>query len=118
MKNNCSIYKAAEIIGKNWTLLVLMELYKNKGRLRYSGLKRSIPDISPKILSQRLKELEKDKIIKKTIDNSNVPIKTYYELTISGQGLMKIIIQLKKWVLKFKSDNFVCKGTDCINCKL
>lgn len=117
MDQNCVIYETASFIGKKWTLLILLELYKGKDSLkRYSELKNSLLGITPKILSLRLKELEKEKLLKKRVDASNFPIKCEYSLTKSGEDFIKIIKYIKKWALKWNIKNKVCEETNCKNC--
>jgi DNA-binding HxlR family transcriptional regulator len=116
---DCTIYQTASFIGKRWTLLVLLELHKGKAKCkRYSEIKKGIEDITPKILSARLKELEKEKLITKKIDTSEFPIKCEYSLTESGKDFIKIIQDMKKWALKWKVKNIVCSEIDCRNCNL
>ena len=58
MKHDCAVYRAANILGKRWTLLILFSITKgNDGVRRYNEIKASLPNVSPKILSTRLKEL-------------------------------------------------------------
>jgi DNA-binding HxlR family transcriptional regulator len=117
MDDDCTIYRTADFIGKRWTLLILLELYKGK-IIRYSKLKNNLTGITPKILSLRLKELEKEKLINKKIDTSVFPIKCEYSLTKSGDDFIKIIKDMKKWALKWKIKNKVCDSTDCRNCEI
>ena len=59
---------------KKWTLLIILELYKGESYTRrFSELKDSLSDITPKILSERLKELEEEGIITKNIDTTSFP---------------------------------------------
>lgn len=81
-------------------------------------LKSALPEITPKILSARLKELAKEEMISRRVDASTAPIKTEYALTQSGEDFVGIIKDMKKWALKWKFRNKVCSGTDCENCKL
>ena len=116
MDKNCTIYKTANFIGKKWTLVILLELYKEDNVKRYSELKKGIPNITSKILSLRLKELVKVGLIKKKIDSSTVPIKCEYSLTKKGIDFIKIIKDIKKWALKWDIKNKVCENTDCKEC--
>ena len=116
MDKNCTIYKTTDFIGKKWTLLILLELYKNEKR--YSELKKNILNITPKILSLRLKELEKEGLIVKKVDSQTFPIKCEYSLTKSGEEFIDVIQEMKKWALKWKVKNKVCKSRDCGSCKL
>ena len=115
---DCTIDNVVDFIGKRWTLLILLELNKGKSKKRYSELKKELPNITPKILSQRLKELEKEKLITKHIDTSQFPIKCEYQLTESGKDFFIIIKDLKEWALKHKKGHKVCEGNDCKNCTL
>ena len=119
MKIDCTIYQTASFIGKKWTLLILLELYKGESKLkRYSEIKKGIANITPKILSLRLKELEKEKLIIKKIDTSEFPVKCEYSLTPSGIDFIKIIQDMKKWALKWKVKNTACEKANCKECKL
>lgn len=118
MDEDCTIYQTMDFVGKRWTLLILLELYKCGNKKRYSVLKKSLLDISPKILSSRLKELEEYKLIRKEMDASSVPIKCYYSLTKEGDDFIAIIKRIKKWAIKWKHSNKVCKATNCQNCTL
>lgn len=119
MYKKCTVYKTADFIGKRWTILILLELYKGKAKWkRYSEIKNKLPDITPKILSQRLKELEKEKMIKKKVDASSFPVKCEYCLTESGEDFIGIIKDMKKWSLDWKTKNKECENTNCKVCDL
>tara|TARA_Y100000034_G_scaffold55767_1_gene68311 strand:+ start:1283 stop:1642 length:360 start_codon:yes stop_codon:yes gene_type:complete len=119
MDKKCAIYKTANFIGKRWTLLILLDIHKGQNNTkRYSQIKRSLQSITPKILSMRLKELEKEKLITKKIDSSQMPIKSEYSLTRSGLDFIKIIKDMKKWSLKWKYNNKICESVDCSECEL
>ncbi|MAG08452.1 transcriptional regulator [Candidatus Woesearchaeota archaeon] len=119
MDKDCTIYKTTNFIGKRWTLLILLELYRGKQKQkRYSQLKNNLPGITPKILSVRLKELEKEELIIKKIDTNIFPIKCEYSLTKSGEDFIKIIKDIKKWALRWKTKNTICRNADCRECIL
>lgn len=118
MNKDCTVYKTADFIGKKWTLLILLEIHKGKNNTkRYSEVKNSLPGITPKILSARLKELEAHNMVKKTIDASKFPISCEYTLTASGVDFIKIIQDLKEWALKWNVKNKVCSKTECAHCE-
>jgi len=83
-----------EIIGKKWTILIVYNLLS--GPKRFRELEKSLSQICPKMLSERLKELEKLKLIEKKI-SSIWPLKITYQLTQKGKGLSKIITAMEKW---------------------
>ncbi len=119
MDSHCTIYKTANFIGKRWTLLILLELYKGDSKAkRYSEIKSGMEGITPKVLSLRLKELEKEDLIKKRIDTSSFPVKCEYSLTRSGLDFIRIIQDIKKWSLKWKIKNIECEKSDCRECTL
>ncbi|HLC99219.1 MAG TPA: helix-turn-helix domain-containing protein [Candidatus Nanoarchaeia archaeon] len=119
MDKECTIYRTADFIGKRWTLLILLELYKGRsGSRRYSELKNSLPGITPKILSARLKELEKEKLIRKDIDTASFPVRCDYSLTQSGEDFIKIIKDMKKWAIRWKYPSKACESTNCRQCEI
>jgi DNA-binding HxlR family transcriptional regulator len=107
-----------DFISKKWTLLILLELYKAQGKKRYTDLKESLLDITPKILSARLRELEKQGLLIKYIDTSVFPVKCEYMLTESGKDFIRIIKDIKKWALQWKLKNKECEQQDCKYCEL
>lgn len=114
MDENCTIYKTADLIGKRWTLLIILELAKKKRS--FNELKASIPKITAKILSTRLKELEKQQIISKKLLISTQPVKSEYSLTKAGKDFFKIIKQIKQWALKWNIENKLCEKLNCLEC--
>jgi DNA-binding HxlR family transcriptional regulator len=117
MDETCTVYQTVDFIAKKWTLLILLELYKGKkGSRRYSELKSSLPGITPKILSTRLRELEDQQLITKTIDTSQFPIRCEYRLTKSGADFIPIIKDIKKWALAWKPHKTVCESMNCKTC--
>ena len=119
MDDNCSVYQTMEYLSKKWSLIILLEIYKGKYySKRYSEIKKNIPNISPKILSKRLKELEKEGIINKKIDTASFPIKCEYSLTKSGEDLINIIKNIKKWTLTWKIKYKICEEKNCKDSEL
>jgi len=118
MNKNCAVYTASNLIGKRWTIVILLELYKGESKWkRYNQIKGKLPQLTPKILSTRLKELAKEGIISKRVDSSVVPIKSEYSLTKRGEEFIDIIRHIKTWSLKYK-DNKQCKSRECKICDL
>lgn len=117
MNTDCSVYKTMDFVGKKWTVLILLEIYKGNNSKRYSEIKKSLPNITPKILSARLKELEQENVITKVIDTSQFPISTEYFLTESGKDFVNIVKSIKFWTLKWNSENRICNNQDCSSCK-
>jgi len=119
MKEGCGIRKAINFLGKRWTLLILLELYRGKSEWkRFSRLKKSLDNITPKILSARLKELERESLIEKKIDAKEFPIKSEYRLTEEGKDFINVVKKIKKWSLKWKKKNSNCEEIDCKDCEI
>ena len=117
MNPNCTIYKTFDIIGKKWSLVILLELSKGKNNSkRYSVLKKSLPDITPKVLSERLRDLESHSLINKVVDSSVFPVKSTYSLTESALELLSHVDSIKKWALKWNIKNDHCDITKCKDC--
>ena len=116
MKIDCHIYKALNFVGKRWSLLILLELYKGKSKWkRYSEIKKHMLDITPKILSMRLNELIQEGLIEKKIETKTSPISSYYSLTKRGEDFIQVLKEIKKWSLKWNSKK--CQNLQCKNCQ-
>ncbi len=119
MDKNCPVLNVASFTGKKWTILILLELYKGKTKWkRYSRLKESLLNITPKVLSMRLKELEKQRLLKRRVSTKTFPIKSEYSLTPMGEDFIKIVKGIKRWGLRWKVKNEVCESMDCAQCSL
>ncbi len=118
MKKECSVRKSVNFLGKRWTLLILLELYNGKSEWkRFSQIKKNLDNITPKILSIRLKELKRENLIEKRVNVAEFPIKSEYRLTEAGKDFISIIKNIKKWSLKWKKKNRTCEETDCKDCE-
>ena len=81
-------------MGKRWSgaiLLVLMD-----GPLHFSGIKQLVPDISDRLLSERLKELEGEGIVERTVLDA-APVRVEYGLTEKGRALEPAVRAMKEW---------------------
>ncbi len=85
--------------------------------MRFSELKKSM-NITPKVLSDRLKELQKEGVIENRVDSTSMPVKSEYRLTEMGADLINVAKNIKIWALKWKINNPVCESQDCIDCVL
>lgn len=92
------IRKTAEIIGKKWTILIVYNLLS--GEKRFKNLEDSLSKICPKMLSERLKELEQLKLIERKVYLKR-PLKITYRLTPRGRSLYKIVEAMDKWGRKW-----------------
>jgi DNA-binding HxlR family transcriptional regulator len=94
----CPSNSILQIVGGKWSLLVLYALRKTgSGRtLRYSELQRLIGGISQKMLTQTLRELERDGLLVRTL-HPVVPPRTEYALTNLGSSFEGIVSRLGSW---------------------
>lgn len=90
----CSVERAVNLFGDKWKFLILRDLMD--GKMRFSELKRSIGQISQKVLTQNLRNLESNGLITRTV-YPVVPPKVEYELTDLGYSLKSVIDALRKW---------------------
>ncbi|MDO5846586.1 MAG: helix-turn-helix domain-containing protein [Methanocorpusculum sp.] len=119
MNESCTVNLTVKYLTKKWTLLIILELFKGENYTRRFGeLRERLGDITPKVLSERLSELEGEGIVLKTVDATSVPVKSEYTLSESGVELIAVIKDIKQWALKWKIDNLPCAGQECKNCKL
>lgn len=97
----CPIAKAAEVLGDRWTLLILRDMHT--GALRFNDLHRGLPGISRSVLTQRLRQLERDELIERLRDERD---KTAgYELTPAGNDLAFVLAALTDWVNRWVMDD-------------
>ena len=90
----CSIEKALNILGGKWTFLIIKNLFE--GTKRFGELRKALNEISPKTLTERLKELESNGVILRVV-YPTIPPKVEYSLTEKGRSLDTIIKEMKKW---------------------
>ncbi len=119
MQEGCTVNQTVRYISKKWMLLIILELYKGEHYTRrFSELRLSLDGITPKVLSERLKELEDEGIITRKVDATTFPVRSEYTLTESGLDLVGVIRDIKRWALKWKIDNLPCGEQDCKDCIL
>ena len=93
----CPITYVMNKIGGLWKSIILY--YLISGPKRYSELKRSIPAITEKMLTQHLKELVADNLINRRVEQVMPPI-TFYNLTQSGKDLSPILLAMAEWAMR------------------
>ncbi|MEL3956288.1 helix-turn-helix domain-containing protein [Caldifermentibacillus hisashii] len=96
--NLCRVEDALEIIVGKWKPIILLHLLKN-GTMRFSDLKRSIPNITQKMLTKNLRELENEDIIERFV-YPQVPPKVEYSITEYGKELEPLLHAMHKWGVK------------------
>jgi DNA-binding HxlR family transcriptional regulator len=112
-KYNISVEATLEVIGGKWKCVILCHL--NHGKKRTSELKRLMPTITQKMLTQQLRELEEDGVINRIVHNQ-VPPKVEYELSDYGTSLQGILDSLCAWgekhIVKVYGDTSVLEEND------
>lgn len=91
----CSVEAALDLIGGKWKGVILYHLLTN-GVLRFSALRRLHPNVTPRMLTNQLRELEGAGLIARKV-YPEVPPKVEYRLTDYGQTLAPVIHALKEW---------------------
>jgi len=89
---------AVELIGRRWAGAILYAL--TDGPLRFAELKESVPGMSDRLLSQRLKELEHEGLIRREVQ-SGPRVHVSYELTRKGDSLKPVIGRLRDWARRW-----------------
>ena len=93
-REECGVEKTLKIMGSKWTTLILHNLFDDKKR--FGQLQHSMPGISPKTLSERLHELENEKIITRKVF-PEIPLHVEYTLTEKGKSLGEIFLKMSEW---------------------
>lgn len=92
---------AVELIGGRWTGAIINRLLE--GRARYNELRATIPEISDRMLSERLRELEQEGVLSRIVVPES-PVRVEYELTAKGRALEEAMIAIGRWANKWVSD--------------
>ncbi len=99
---NCPIATSLGVLGRKWTILIIRDIGMRKVQ-RFSELLRSINGLTPRILSMRLKELEKEGLIKR-IEERNSPKIVRWELTEKGIDTLPILMDFVAFGSKWYAD--------------
>lgn len=98
----CSLGLTIDLIGGKWKLMILW--YLINGPKRFTELKKSIPNITQKILTEQLRELEDTSIISRKV-YAAIPPKVEYSMTRYGESLIPIIDSLCTWSKTYAAEN-------------
>jgi DNA-binding HxlR family transcriptional regulator len=89
------LHEAIELVGKRWTGAIIYVLLQG-GAMRFSQIAQAVPDLSDRLLSERMKELEARGIVDRHV-HTDTPARVEYELTSRGMELAPAIRELKSW---------------------
>jgi DNA-binding HxlR family transcriptional regulator len=97
--NCCPLYhEAVELVGRRWTGAILRVLMD--GPLRFSEIAQAIPELSDRLLSERMKELEGRGMVKRTVI-PGPPLRVQYELSTMGRDLEPALAELQNWARRW-----------------
>lgn len=95
----CTRYhKAVELLGRRWAGAIIRVLLN--GRARYATLREAIPNITDRMLSERLRELEAEELVVRHV-TADIPVRVEYELTPRGRDLERAVAAIGQWAEKW-----------------
>jgi DNA-binding HxlR family transcriptional regulator len=95
----CPYYhEAVELIGKRWTGAILQVLLH--GGMRFSEIAQAVPELSDRLLSERMKELEARGVVARQVD-PGPPIRVQYKLSSMGQDLEPALVEIHAWAQRW-----------------
>lgn len=93
-RKECSVERTVDVIGGKWTTLIVRELLR--GTRRYGELRSALTGVSPKTLTDKLRELEEQGVLTRTVYPA-VPPRVEYTLTPKGRALEGVIGAMQVW---------------------
>lgn len=111
---SCPVIQINNIIGKKWVTPIIEEIALGKFYGFNKFLKKA--DVTPRILSRQMKELEEAGIVEKRYHVQNNRKITEYILTKKGAEFHKVIVKAKKWNIKWNNIQKLCLHTPCTEC--
>jgi DNA-binding HxlR family transcriptional regulator len=91
---HCPVEVSVDVLGGRWTPVILARL--KEGAHRYGQLRRRVPGLSEKVLTQQLRELESRRLIERQV-HQGVPSPVSYQLTAEGRSLAPVLQALYDW---------------------
>ena len=89
---------AVELVGRRWTGVIVCALLA--GPARYNEIRASIPDLSDRMLSERLRELEAEGVVRRAVF-PDTPVRVEYSLTKKGRALAAAVEAISDWAHKW-----------------
>lgn len=93
-------HRAVELVGGRWTGAIIQTLLQ--GKTRYALIKAAIPDITDRMLSERLRSLESEELVTRRVVPQS-PIRVEYELTEKGRSLQNSLNEIGAWAERWIS---------------
>ena len=98
----CPVATTVSLIGNKWKPLIIRNLLQ--GTQRYKYLQYGIEGISAKVLTENLKQLENDGLVKREVFSNEIPVRVEYSLTELGENMRPIITALADWGNLYKQE--------------
>ncbi len=98
-KSGCSVEVTLSVMGGTWKPMIIFKLMTGK-KLRFMELSREIPNVTQRMLTLQLRELENDGIVQRTV-HAEVPPRVDYELTELGLTLKPVLLAMRTWGMKY-----------------
>ena len=98
----CPAEKTAKLIGGRWKIVILWYLFQ--GVKRFSELQRTLDGVSQKVLTQQLRDMERDGIVARTI-YAQGPLKVEYSVTPLGLSLKPVVEAMHQWGVEHPSSS-------------
>ena len=92
-------HEAVELIGRRWTGAIVGVLI-HRHTLRFGEIAEAVPQLSDRLLSERMKELEARGVVQRTVQPGR-PVRVEYELTEMGRGLAPAVRELEAWAQRW-----------------
>jgi DNA-binding HxlR family transcriptional regulator len=94
------LHEAIELIGKRWSGAIIYVLLERRTPMRFSEVAQAVPQLSDRLLSERMKELEARGIVERQV-HAEAPVRVEYELTHMGERLAPALGELRRWALQY-----------------
>ena len=90
------LHEAVELVGRRWTGAILEVLRQSARPLRFGEIAQAVPDLSDRLCSERMKELEQRGLVERRV-HAGPPVRVTYALTPMGEALGPALTELKSW---------------------
>ncbi|MDH5402398.1 MAG: helix-turn-helix transcriptional regulator [Candidatus Heimdallarchaeota archaeon] len=113
-EDDCAFNFANDVIFPKWNVNIILEFITEGSSLSFGQISATIPEISPRMLSMRLKFLIDSGILSPLLADEDKPKKLRYELTQSGKKLAVVLKYIREWSLEYGTcTNDKCHNNEC-----
>lgn len=100
---NCPIRNVLSRVGDKWSLLVMHTLMEHTAPMRFSAIRKAVPDISQKVLTTTLRNLEEDQFVERIV-YAEVPPRVEYRILERGKSFMAACQPMIQWAIEHLSE--------------